>query len=394
VFRHAVSLLLFAILPFFPLPAQQWPSYTALYKITYPTGAPNPLSNLDTSKEIIRAADGSKLSLKRDSSGQPIAGILWKGGNEYNLDYIHRRAMAFKGANLPHWELPQGAPIGTAKVAGLDCVIYPLHVTDGQGTMCVDIVHKVTARTEVHVHNGNGTQLYIEELTSIKFEIPPLPTIEIPRDFRVIHPLMAGEDPPQTPAPVNLRPFEVKIPCPPTGKAVDEFDLISDPDTLDQLILGSQLIVQGTITKVLPSFNRDPNIAAAIETDSIVSVSQTLLGILVGTADIALGQIGGKTEACEEIIPEDPPVKAGEQYILFLRKETRTSVPNPSSLQRYFAFGLWHGMAKIENGTIHFRSPDSKRLHEYDNSSASDFVSRIQQRIGPLGLTVTGKPKR
>ncbi|HEX4232467.1 MAG TPA: hypothetical protein VHZ07_27635 [Bryobacteraceae bacterium] len=174
---------------------EQWTSYTAIYKITYPTGAPNPLDNLDTSKEIIRAVDGSKLSLKRDSSGRPVAGILWKGGSMYHLNYIRSQAMAFKGANPPRWELPPGSPIGTAKVAGLDCVIYPLQVAGGEGTKCVDAVDKLTAKTGIHMQRGNGTQIYIEELTSVKFETPLLQTIEIPKDFRVIHPLMAGESP-------------------------------------------------------------------------------------------------------------------------------------------------------------------------------------------------------
>ncbi|HEX4807405.1 MAG TPA: hypothetical protein VH325_00655 [Bryobacteraceae bacterium] len=195
----------------------------------------------------------------------------------------------------------------------------------------------------------------------------------------------------QTSTPSNRRSWGASIACPPTGKAVDELELISRPGSLDSLILGSQLIVQGTITKVLPSFNRNPNIAAAIETDSVVSVSDTLLGILPGTANITLGQVGGKTDACEEIIPEDPPVKPGEQYILFLRKDTRATVPNPAGFQRYFGFGLWRGMAKIENGTIHFRPADPKTLHENDNRTATDFVSDIRQRIGPLGLTPSGK---
>jgi hypothetical protein len=174
----------------------------------------------------------------------------------------------------------------------------------------------------------------------------------------------------------------------------DELDLASAPGTLDSLILGSNLIVEGTIAKVLPAFNRDPNISSAIETDSLISVSQTLLGTLPGTTDITLAQIGGKTDACEEIVPEDPPVKAGEQYILFLTKDDRTSVPNPSGFQRYFALGLWNGRAKMESGKIQFLPAAEKGLHKLDNTSATDLVSSIQQRIPLLGLTVSGKPKR
>lgn len=185
------------------------------------------------------------------------------------------------------------------------------------------------------------------------------------------------------------RPGGASLACPPSGKAIEEVELVSSPDNLQSLILGSHLIVRGTVSKVLPAFNRNPNISTAIETDSVVSVTDTLYGTLPGTSSITLAQMGGKTSACEEVVPDDPLVRQGEEYILFLRTDHRT-LPNASGFQRYAVFGMWNGKAKVENQTVHFLPSAERLLHKYDGTDVTAFVENIRQLIGPLGLKASG----
>jgi hypothetical protein len=142
------------------------------------------------------------------------------------------------------------------------------------------------------------------------------------------------------------------------------------------------LIAEGTVVKILTSISTNPDHLNSIETDSLVSVTENLLGKLpIGKHTIALAQMGGKTAQCEEVVPADPLVKEGEQYIFFLRPDDRKQPPNTSGSPRYYVVGMWSGKAKVENGKIHFLPDAHAELHEYDNMDAPAFIAILKDKI-------------
>lgn len=168
-------------------------------------------------------------------------------------------------------------------------------------------------------------------------------------------------------------------PCPGGG---GQLDTISVP-SLDRLVLLSNLIVVGTVVSALPSFNPNPEHLDSVETDSQVSVTQTLWGN-ASSGTILLFQHGGKVGPCPmAVFQDDPLVKTGEQYILFLLSDNR-KVPNSSGIPRYQAVGVWSGKAQIVNGKIHFL-PRARTLQDkYDNMDVTSFVATLRDIIGIL----------
>jgi len=166
-------------------------------------------------------------------------------------------------------------------------------------------------------------------------------------------------------------------PCP-GGTGSAEIDPVSTPSTLDQLVRSSQLIVVGTVSSVLPAFVTNPEHLNSIETDSLVSVRQVLDGTLpFGTTTITLGQTGGKAGPCGLVVPADPLVVSGEEYLLFLRTDTRAQPLNGSGFTRYYTVGVWSGKVKVVNGKIQFRPSATAPLHKYDGINLNDFLALL-----------------
>ena len=119
------------------------------------------------------------------------------------------------------------------------------------------------------------------------------------------------------------------------------------------------------------------------ETPSLIAIREVLHGTLPPkTNAILLTQLGGQVGRCKMVVDADPLVKFNEEYVLFLRADTRTYPPNTSGSPRYSVVGDWSGKAKIVNGKIEFLPAAHKRLHQYDNSDASAFIELVKQRIG------------
>jgi hypothetical protein len=163
---------------------------------------------------------------------------------------------------------------------------------------------------------------------------------------------------------------------------VGEIDLVATPVSLHDLVRMSSLIAEGTVVKILPSISTNPDHLNSIETDSLVSVTENLLGTLTfGNHTIALAQMGGKTAQCEEVVSADPLVKEGDQYIFFLRPDDRKQPANTSGSPRYFVVGVWSGKAKVENRKIHFLPNAHAKLHEYDNMDVPVFMAILKGKI-------------
>jgi len=147
----------------------------------------------------------------------------------------------------------------------------------------------------------------------------------------------------------------------------------------------SDLIVVGTVAKVLPSTLIDPNHPSLPETTSLISVDEVLLGQLpYGTKTISISELGGRVEPCGLVIPDNPLFKEGEEYVLFLAADKRNVPPNTSGSPRYSTVGAWSGKAKIADGKIQFPPGASQGLHKYDNTAASTFIGTAKSRIAGL----------
>ncbi len=162
-------------------------------------------------------------------------------------------------------------------------------------------------------------------------------------------------------------------------------------ESLDHLILLSELIIDGTVREVLPSIDKSPNNTGEIETDSLVLVHEILRGTLpVGTQSVTLVQVGGKTERWDITVPDDPLVKPGERYILFLTSVTGDDPAKTSEAPRYLAVGIWSGKVKVnENITVDFLPAAAPALHSMDGSNISLFIATLRNRMvalfpGPL----------
>ena len=152
--------------------------------------------------------------------------------------------------------------------------------------------------------------------------------------------------------------------------------------SLNQLVRMSELIVVGTVADVLPAFSADPDRPIFIETHSVVAVEELLYGALPsGSTTILLVQMGGQAGPCKVVVPADPLVQKGEQYVLFLRADKRKGVPETSSLPLYQIPGIWSGKAGVVNGKIQFLPSASPGLHEYDNMDAPAFIAALQDMI-------------
>jgi hypothetical protein len=171
-------------------------------------------------------------------------------------------------------------------------------------------------------------------------------------------------------------------PCPPGGKATTEPELRETVVSMDQLLRMSELIIDGSVTQVFPSVGRSPNLPEAIETHSLLSVAAILSGALPsGTSSIVLVQEGGKTAQCEEVVADDPLVKEGERYLLFLDQDNRKQPPNSTGSPRYYTVGLWSGKAQVLGGKITFLARAHQSLHTYDNTEVDAFTSMLTDRI-------------
>jgi hypothetical protein len=161
----------------------------------------------------------------------------------------------------------------------------------------------------------------------------------------------------------------------------------------------AQLIAEGTIISSLPTIDRDPNSPAGVETDSLVSISQVILGKAPGGGQIVLVEDGGSKGTRVISVAGDPLVKPGEQYILFLAPDPRTQVPNsvgilPSSVPRYYPVGYANGKALITaTGTLQFATGAIAALHQYDNLGITPFISTLKSCVAALFPPAPPYPK-
>jgi hypothetical protein len=161
-----------------------------------------------------------------------------------------------------------------------------------------------------------------------------------------------------------------------------EIDFARIPTTIEDLINHSDLIVDGTVTAILPSRRPNPKVVTMILTDSVVAVDEIFAGTApAGTGAIAVSQFGGRIDDLEMVFRPDVPMIVGERYILFLGRDT-SSTPNTTNYPRYFVDGGWVGKAKIERGAIAF-PPEAHGggITRFNGTDLSSFIAMLQHEI-------------
>jgi hypothetical protein len=141
--------------------------------------------------------------------------------------------------------------------------------------------------------------------------------------------------------------------------------------SIESLNLGSTLI--------------DPNDLSLPETTSLISVNEVLSETLpYGTNTISISELGGRVEPCGLVIPDNPLVKLGEEYVFFLFADRRDVPPNTSGSPRYNTVGAWSGKAKITDGKIEFLPSASQGLRQHHNTDKSAFIAAVKATVNSL----------
>jgi hypothetical protein len=195
-----------------------------------------------------------------------------------------------------------------------------------------------------------------------------------------------GKQPLYTPGnPNSNRPF-------PPGQYTLHPDLSEPVGSLNQLILMSRLIVDGTVITILPTIVRNPNVPGEVETDSIISVHQAISGKAPPGGQILLHEQGGQQGQWQISVAGDPLVQVGEHYILFLAPTAPGNIPNSegilpdaSAVPRYFPIGYANGKAGVNsNGVVQFVAGAIPALHTCDSLDVTSFTGILNDRIAAL----------
>jgi hypothetical protein len=165
-----------------------------------------------------------------------------------------------------------------------------------------------------------------------------------------------------------------------------EGDLRGLPPSLDMLIHMSVLVVDGTVTDVLPAVETGPNPdIPSVETYSVVTVSEVLSAVAVAKpSSLYVVQIGGKAGKWQVDTPDSPLLQKGDRYLLFLDPDGRAARFYDAGTPRYNATDGWAGFAKIKNAKVGFLPDAPPAFHQYDNMAADAFLALVRRRVDAI----------
>lgn len=154
------------------------------------------------------------------------------------------------------------------------------------------------------------------------------------------------------------------------------------PVSLDMLIHMSLLIVDGTVSDVLPAVHvgTDPD-TPTVETYSRILVHEVLSAVAVPKpASLFVVQEGGKAGKWDVVTPDVPLLQKGERYIFFLDPDQREPAYEPGT-PRFNAVGVWSGLVRVQDDRVGFLPRAVPALHDSDNMSASGFLALVRRRV-------------
>jgi hypothetical protein len=166
----------------------RWVQYTAHYIQTRSSsGSAGNHTQENSVVDESRSRDGS-LSFVKKVNGKAVLGKLWlTNGEMTELDYTRQNAIIGGKAPRMHLQMPKGAPTGNEVIAGLPCSVYPIHMKNGSGELCVDVADDILLKEELHF-DGNGLhQDYVKQAASIDLATPvDSSTMKIPDGFKTL----------------------------------------------------------------------------------------------------------------------------------------------------------------------------------------------------------------
>ncbi len=167
------------------------------------------------------------------------------------------------------------------------------------------------------------------------------------------------------------------------GHEVVMVEPVFSPWTLLQMVRASDLIVDGTVSSLLPVINTSKETDRPMfETHSVVAVGEVLKGAIPnGSANILMAQIGGQVGNHSVSVDGGPLVVPGERYVLFLDADVRKELPNTSGMPRYAVVGVWSGKAKVTNGLVAFPPSASPALKAYNGQGVDAFLQTVRATI-------------
>lgn len=179
------------------------------------------------------------------------------------------------------------------------------------------------------------------------------------------------------------------------GKSVLKLTPVNPADSLEQLVIGSELIIDGTVSSTQQPLSRNVSTRQVIvETHAIVSVNSVLKGSLPKQANsVLVAQIGGRTGGSETEVERDALLEAGARYILFLQgDESRVEIVNSTGLKRFGVVGIWSGKVMILDGKVRFLPSVSKALAEYNGWDVFSFSQRVRDIVAGKYVPPSDQP--
>lgn len=154
---------------------------------------------------------------------------------------------------------------------------------------------------------------------------------------------------------------------------------ISTPQSVNDLVRESEVVVEGVVEAKGPSWRRNSDESDSLETDLVISVERILKGR--PPRKITVSELGGLAGALAVVPTNNRFMAVKERYILFLMRDARANLPAPAqnASQRYVVTGISSGKFRIIDGTVRpseFSAPGVK-LHE--NEAIDSFLRRLEQ---------------
>lgn len=179
------------------------------------------------------------------------------------------------------------------------------------------------------------------------------------------------------------------------GKTVLKLTPVNPGGSLEQLVLGSELIVDGTVSYTQQPISRSVSTRQVIvETHAVVSVNAVLKGALPkGSSSILVAQVGGRSGGWETEVERDVLLAAGTRYLLFLQNDdNRSEVANNTGMRRYGIVGLWSGKVIIVDGKVRFLPGVSSELEKYNGWDLFSVSQEVKDLAAGRYVPRKGKP--
>lgn len=165
------------------------------------------------------------------------------------------------------------------------------------------------------------------------------------------------------------------------------------PYTFSDFVQHADLIIEGNVNSILPS--RYLGTGTSVETDMEISIKRVIKGSKDKAVDkVIIAQYGGQIEDFQILVPEDPLMELGGNYLLFLVRDKREGLPDYEH-PRYGVAGIYNGKFKINDGKVEPSEKATGYLKGYAGKTVDEFVGEILEPDSSSSATThTGQQPR